>query len=72
MGAVSKGAPLFVVPFLTENNNNYLKSEPDYAIKLDAVMVHGNDFVSIPFIYKTFYYNVHVSNDLKTLGFKAA
>ncbi|KAK0104521.1 hypothetical protein ONS95_004810 [Cadophora gregata] len=45
VGAVSKGAPLFVVPFLTENTNNFLKSEPEYPIQVDAVFVHGNDFI---------------------------
>ncbi|KAG4442753.1 hypothetical protein IFR05_001770 [Cadophora sp. M221] len=45
VGAVSKGAPLFAVPFITENSDSFIKSEPDYAIKVDAVMVHGNDFI---------------------------
>merc|ERR1711977_336872 len=45
VGAVAKGAPLFVVPFLTENTNNFLRSDPDYPIKVDATFVHGNDFI---------------------------
>ncbi|KAH7330296.1 hypothetical protein BKA65DRAFT_554284 [Rhexocercosporidium sp. MPI-PUGE-AT-0058] len=46
VGAVSKGAPLSVVRFLTDKTNNYIKSEPDYPIKLDAVFLHGNDFAN--------------------------
>ncbi|KAK2626888.1 hypothetical protein QTJ16_004063 [Diplocarpon rosae] len=42
VGAVSRGAPLVVVPFLTQHC--YLRSEPDYPIKVDAVFVHGSDF----------------------------
>ncbi|PBP18659.1 hypothetical protein BUE80_DR010548 [Diplocarpon rosae] len=43
VGAVSRGAPLVVVPFLTQHC--YLRSEPDYPIKVDAVFVHGSDFI---------------------------
>ncbi|PBP22097.1 hypothetical protein BUE80_DR007090 [Diplocarpon rosae] len=43
VGAVSRGAPLVVVPFLTQHC--YLRSEPDYPIRVDAVFVHGSDFI---------------------------
>lgn len=43
VGGVSRGAPLVVVPFLTENS--YLRSEPDYPVKVDAVFIHGSDFI---------------------------
>ncbi|KUJ20529.1 uncharacterized protein LY89DRAFT_640150 [Mollisia scopiformis] len=43
VGAVSKGAPLAVVPFVTQHS--FLKSEPDYPIKVDAVFTHGADYI---------------------------
>jgi len=43
VGAVSKGAPLTVVPFVSEHS--FLRSEPGYPIKVDAVFAHGSDYI---------------------------
>lgn len=43
VGSVSKGAPLTVVPFLSENS--FIRSEPGYPVKVDAVFIHGSDFI---------------------------
>jgi len=43
VGGVSKGAPLTVVPFASENS--FLRSEPGYPVKVDAVFLHGSDFI---------------------------
>jgi len=43
VGAVSTGAPLTVAPFASENS--FLRSEPGYPVKVDAVFVHGSDFI---------------------------
>jgi len=40
---VSKGGPLTVAPFITPNS--YLRSEPDYPIKVNAEFLHGSDFI---------------------------
>ena len=42
-GAVAKGAPLTVVPFTSEDS--YLRSEANYPIKVDAIWLHGSDFI---------------------------
>jgi hypothetical protein len=43
VGSVSKGGPLTVVPFTSENS--FLRSEPGYPVKVDAVFVLGSDFI---------------------------
>lgn len=43
VGTVSKGAPLTIVPFGT--TDSFLRSEPDYPIKVDAIFEHGSDFI---------------------------
>jgi len=43
VGSVSKGAPLTVVPFALENS--FIRSEPGYPVKVDAVFIHGSDFI---------------------------
>ncbi|CZR61172.1 uncharacterized protein PAC_11068 [Phialocephala subalpina] len=43
VGAVSKGGPLAVVPFISDHS--FIRSEPDYPIKVDAVFAHGSDFI---------------------------
>ena len=43
VGSISKGGPLTVVPFKSENS--FLRSEPGYAVKVDAVFVHVCTFI---------------------------
>lgn len=43
VGSVSKSGPLTVAPFTSENS--FLRSEPGYPVKVDAVFVHGSDFI---------------------------
>ncbi|KAG9235657.1 hypothetical protein BJ875DRAFT_440168 [Amylocarpus encephaloides] len=43
VGNVAKGAPLTIATFTSKGS--YLRSEPDYPIKVDAVFVHGSDFI---------------------------
>ncbi|CAG8982758.1 hypothetical protein HYALB_00001039 [Hymenoscyphus albidus] len=45
VGSVSKGAPLTIVPFGTTQGAGFIRSEPDYPIKVDAVFEHGSDFI---------------------------
>jgi hypothetical protein len=43
VGSVSKGAPLTVVPFISEDS--FIRSDSSYPIKIDAVFIHGSDFI---------------------------
>jgi len=43
IGNVSRGAPLTLAPFTSKDS--FLRSEPDYPIRVDAVFVHGSDFI---------------------------
>jgi hypothetical protein len=43
IGSVSKGAPLTLAPFTSKDS--FLRSEPNYPIKVDAVFIHGSDFI---------------------------
>ncbi|KAF4637444.1 hypothetical protein G7Y89_g650 [Cudoniella acicularis] len=43
VGNTSKGAPLTIAPFTS--TDSFLRSEPEYPIKVDAVFAHGSDFI---------------------------
>jgi len=43
VGSVSQGGSLTVAPFTSEHS--FLRSEPGYPVKVDAVFVHGSDFI---------------------------
>jgi len=43
VGNVSKGAPLTLAPFTSKES--FLRSESNYPIKVDAVFIHGSDFI---------------------------
>ncbi|KAH8599703.1 hypothetical protein B0O99DRAFT_323597 [Bisporella sp. PMI_857] len=43
IGDISSGGPLTVVPFASEDS--YLRSVENYPIKVDAIFVHGSDFI---------------------------
>ncbi|OIW34453.1 hypothetical protein CONLIGDRAFT_5263 [Coniochaeta ligniaria NRRL 30616] len=45
IGALSTGPALVHLPFVP--NSGFLKSEPDYPVKVDAVFVHGADYVKV-------------------------
>lgn len=43
IGTVENGGPVLVAPFTS--SDSFLRSEPDYPIKVDAVYAHGSDFI---------------------------
>jgi len=43
IGSVSHGTPLSISPFTS--SNSFLRSEPDYPIKVDAIFAHGSDYI---------------------------
>jgi hypothetical protein len=45
VGSVSRGAHLTAVPFSTVDS--FVRSEPNYPIKIDAVFIHGCDFIRL-------------------------
>jgi len=45
IGALSTGPALVHLPFVADAG--FIKSEPDYPVKVDAVFVHGADYVKI-------------------------
>ena len=45
VGALSTGTSLVHLPFVP--NSGLFKSEPDYPIKVDAVFVHGADYIKV-------------------------
>lgn len=45
IGAVSTGTALTVIPFGTEGS--FIRSEPGYAVQLDAAFTHGTDFIRL-------------------------
>lgn len=45
VGAVSQGSTLVHLGFA--QNKGFLRSEPDYAVKVDAVFAHGADYIKV-------------------------
>lgn len=43
VGSVSRGGHLTVAPFVSDNS--FLRSERDYPLKIDAIFLHGSDFI---------------------------